>query len=401
MTEPVTGKRLPSSVYWFGATSFSNDLASEMVYPLLPAFVTRTLGGGALALGVLDGVAEAVAAVFKVGSGYAAERPSRRGPLVVAGYAIAGLVRPLLAVAAAAWQVIALRAADRLGKGIRTAPRDVMIADAVPGEQRGRAFGLHRAADHAGAMLGPLVAATLLALGLSVREVFWAAAVPGILAVVLAMAAVRRAGRQIGRSANGATATPDPLIRSAAALPAPLLAIVLGTSARMPETLLILRAQDLGISVAAVPLLWAALHVVRAGASVPGGVLADRFGPRRVIMLGWTLYATISLAFAVAESATAAWLLFLSFGLVAALTESPERKLAAGLQPYGRRGRGFGWYHGLTGLAALPAATLFGFLYQRAGAGTSFITSAVITIAALAALIIVGSGSNHAEIVDR
>ena len=167
MTSPTSHpSRLPRAVYLFGLTSLANDFASEMIYPLLPAFVTGVLGGGAVALAVLDGAADAVAAGFKLASGYLADRPRLRGPLVVVGYALAAVIRPLIALAGAAWHVIGLRAADRVGKGIRTAPRDTMIAEVTTEGIRGRAYGLHRAADHVGAILGPVAAAALLGLGL-------------------------------------------------------------------------------------------------------------------------------------------------------------------------------------------------------------------------------------------
>ena len=207
-------ERLPRAVYYFGATSLANDFASEMIYPLLPAFVTTALGGGALALGVLDGVADTVAAGFKLASGYLADRPALRGPLVVAGYAVAAVIRPLIAAASAAWQVIGLRGADRVGKGIRTAPRDTMIAEVAAPEIRGRAFGLHRGADHVGAIVGPLTAAGLIAAGLSMRSVFWVAAVPGAVAVLLAWLAVRASGVGVGRLHDCLQGTPRECRRS-------------------------------------------------------------------------------------------------------------------------------------------------------------------------------------------
>ncbi len=389
-------------MYWFGATSFTNDLASEMVYPLLPAFVTRTLGGGALALGLLDGIADAIAAGFKLVSGYLAERPRLRGPLVVAGYGVAALVRPLLAMAGAVWHVVALRATDRLGKGVRTAPRDVMIADATPADMRGRAFGVHRGADHAGAIVGPLAAALLLAAGASVRGVFWLAVVPGVLAALLAAVAVRKAVqaqaqvRVLARGAgeSGGTGRDD----AVAAGFAPLVAVLaLATALRAPETLLVLRAQDLGIAVAAVPLAWAALHVVRSLSSYPGGVLADRWGPRRTLALGWVVYAALAVAFARAGSAAQAWAVFLAFGLVAGLTESPERALVAALTGGRRRGRGYGWYHGALSAVALPGAALFGWLYQDRGAASAFYLSAGATVLAVGLLAALGAGGQGDE----
>ena len=386
--------RLPRAVYFFGATSLLNDFASEMIYPLLPAFVTRTLGGGALALGVLDGLAESVAAGFKLVSGYLADRPRLRGPLVVGGYAAAAVIRPLIAMAGAAWHVVALRGADRVGKGIRTSPRDTMIAEVTAPEIRGKAFGVHRAADHVGAIIGPLTAAAMIGAGLAVRSVFWLAVIPGVLAVVAAWMAVSdvRKSEVRGERSEG-TVTPHlaPLTADRALAPdssfAPLVMVLaLAAFLRAPETLLILRAQDLGVPAAAIPLLWAALHVVRSSCSVPGGILVDRWGARRTLALGWLVYAALAWSFARAATAGQAWAVFLAFGLVAALTESPERTLVARHAPGGRHGRGFGWYHGSTSFVALPGAALFGWSYEARGGPFALVLSAAVTLVAVAAL---------------
>jgi MFS family permease len=392
---------MPRAVYYFGATSLANDFASEMIYPLLPAFVTTALGGGALALGVLDGVADTVAAGFKLASGYLADRPRLRGPLVVVGYALAAVIRPLIAAAASAWQVIGLRGADRVGKGIRTAPRDTMIADVTPPEIRGRAFGLHRGADHVGAIVGPLTAAALIAAGLSMRTVFWIAALPGAAAVLLAWMAVRDAGGWGGPGARDArvpdpgSGTKSPATTGFASL---TFVLVLAVFLRAPETLLILRAQDLGIHVSLIPILWAALHVVRSGMSYPGGTLADRWGARRTLAVGWAIYAALALAFALARTTLAAWVIFLAFGVFVGLTESPERKLVAELAPGGRRGRGFGWYHGSLSAVALPGAALFGWIYQSRGARPAFEVSAAVTLLALLALALSSSATGRRRI---
>jgi len=399
--------RLPRAVWFFGATSLLNDFASEMVYPLLPAFVTRTLGGGALALGVLDGLADSVAAGFKLLSGYLADRKRLRGPLVIGGYGVAAVIRPLIAIAGAAWHVVALRAVDRVGKGIRTAPRDTMIAEAASAEIRGRAFGLHRAADHVGAIIGPLTASALIAAGLAVREVFWLAVIPGALAVVaagLAVADVRKSEVR-GEKSEGTRVTPDPqpLTPDPSSLTpdssfAPLVMVLaLAAFLRAPETLLILRAQDLGISVAAIPVLWAALHVVRSVFSYPGGILVDRWGARRTLALGWLVYAGLAWAFAQAATAAQAWAVFLAFGLVAALTESPERTIVARLAPGGRHGRGFGWYHGSVSAVALPGAALFGWIYERWGGSCALSLSAAVTLIAVLALVLSSIGSRPAR----
>jgi MFS family permease len=375
-------QKLPAVVKSLGAVSFFNDFASEMVYPLIPALVTRTLGGGAAALGVLDGVAEAAASLAKLGAGWLADRPARRRPMVVAGYLVATVTRPVMALAQAAWQVIGLRATDRLGKGLRNPPRDAVIADATPVAMRGRAFGFHRAMDHAGAVVGPLVATALLSIaGLSVPDVFVWSVVPGVIAVAVVSWALRgEAGSGTAREA-GSGKREVRMEPSEPARRAPLLLLIVGFAfARLPETLLVLRLQDLAVPVAVIPLLWAALHVVRTVASYPGGWLTDRLGPGRAMVSGWFIYAIVITGLGIAGSAGGAIGWFLAFGLVAAATESAERAFVARVGGLARRGRAFGVYHASVGLAALPGGILFGELYQRASARTACVVSALLAL---------------------
>ena len=376
---PPSGRVLPRQVKLFGWVSLLNDFASEMIYPLLPAFVTGVLGGGPQALGALDGAAEFAAAVVKLGAGRLADRASRRGPLIVLGYFTAVVVRPVIAVTGAAWQVIGLRVVDRLGKGLRTPPRDALIADATPADLVGRAFGLQRGMDHAGAVLGPILAWWLLASGSAgLRTVIGWSLAPGVLVLLLAMWAVRAAERR-GRTREGAS-NPAPPPASFRAFPrssAPaLLAIAFFYLLRMPDTLIILRSQQLGVPVAVVPLLWAAVHVVRSSSSFLGGAASDRMGPGRTMWLGWLVYAILAAGMARAGTAVAAWRWFLAFGLVAGLTESPERALVARLAG-AHQGSGFGVYHGVTGFMALVGGVTLGAVFQRYGAGTAFLASAV------------------------
>ena len=372
---------LPRQVKLFGWVSLLNDFASEMIYPLLPAFVTGVLGGGAQALGALDGAAEFAAAVVKLGAGRLADRVPLRGPLIVMGYFIAVVVRPVIAVTGAAWQVIGLRVVDRLGKGLRTPPRDALIADVTPPEHRGRAFGLQRGMDHAGAVLGPILAWWLLTSGsANVRAVIGASLAPGVLVLLLAMWAVRDRGEgRLGEVRGGSTRAEHPSPTSSN-LPqpshiSPLLAISLFYLLRMPDTLIILRSQQLGVPVAVVPLLWAAVHVVRSSSSFLGGAASDRLGPARTMWIGWLVYGALAWGMARAGTAAAAWGLFLALGLVAGLTESPERALVARLAG-GHQGSGFGVYHGLTGFAALVGGVALGAVFQAYGAGPAFLTSA-------------------------
>lgn len=368
-------QELPKQVKLFGAVSLLNDFASEMVYPLLPAFVTGVLGGGAVALGALDGAADAVAAFVKLVAGRLADRPSRRGPLIVGGYFLAAAVRPIIAVTAAAWQVIVLRVVDRLGKGLRTPPRDALIADVTPAPMVGRAFGLQRGLDHVGAVIGPLVAWWMLSTGADVRKVIVASVVPGVLVLLLASWAVRGGrGRKEAVEGQQPSVLPPPTA-SYRPLPPAVIAIAFFYLLRMPETLMILRAQDLGIAVALVPLLWAALHVVRSSTSFVGGALSDRIGPSRTMWIGWISYVVLAAGMAFAASPLAAWVLFLAMGVVAGLTESPERALVA--QGLGPRGSGFGVYHALTGIAALAGGLTLGVVFQRTTGATAFLVSAV------------------------
>jgi MFS family permease len=376
---PTPLLRLPRQVKLFGAVSLLNDFASEMIYPLLPAFVTGALGGGAAALGALDGAAEFAASFVKFGAGRLADRPARRGPLIVLGYAIAVVVRPLIGLTAAAWQVVGLRVVDRVGKGLRTPPRDALIADVTAPALRGRAFGLQRGMDHAGAVLGPLLAWALLSSGsANVRTVIAWSLAPGILVLGLAIWAVK-GGEGLWKaveSDEGATAGSPP--STALHRPRPpvfLFAISAFYLLRMPETLIILRSQQLGVPVAAVPLLWAAVHVVKSSSSFAGGAWSDRFGPGRTMWIGWVCYALLASGMALARTPAQAWGVFLALGIVWGLTESPERALVA--QSGGdRQGSGFGVYHGATGLAALAGGVGLGVVYQQFGAGAAFLASA-------------------------
>lgn len=372
--------KIPPAVKGLSFVSLFNDFASEMVYPLLPAFVTRTLGAGPLALGLLDGAADLTSSAVKYVSGRLADRPGWRRPLILWGYATAVLVRPLIAMAGSAGQVIGFRVIDRIGKGMRTPPRDALIADITPPPIRGRAFGFHRGADHFGAVLGSLAAWYLLERGADVRSVIGWSVVPGVVAFVVLAVVLR--GRKEGRSEGGKEkmmALPSPFPSSPLSrLPAfwpPVLALTALTFFRLPETLLILRLQDRGVAVAAVPLIWAGLHVVRSASSYPGGWLSDRLGPRWVVAAGGLLFALVAFALGVSVTPAAAIALFLVLGMVAGLTESGERALVARLAPV-RTGRGFGAYHALLGAAALPAGLLFGGLYQSASGPAALWASA-------------------------
>jgi MFS family permease len=373
---------LPRQVKLFGAVSLLNDFASEMVYPLLPAFVTGVLGGGAVALGALDGAADAAAALVKLLAGRLADRPSRRGPLIVGGYLLAAVVRPVIAVTAAAWQVVGLRVVDRLGKGLRTPPRDALIADVTPAPLVGRSFGLQRGLDHVGAVVGPLVAWVLLTRHADVRTVILASFVPGLLVVMLAYWATK-GGQWRRRSPQDAERVTPPASSGALRRPSvPIIAISVFYLLRIPDALIILQSQRLGVAVALVPLLWAAVHVVRSSTSFVGGALSDRIGPAPTMWIGWLSYVGLATGMALARGPLAAWLLFLALGIVAGLTESPELALvSASVGEDRHRGSVFGVFHALTGVAALAGGLILGVIFQRASGATAFYVSAAGSLA--------------------
>jgi len=386
---------VPARVKGLSVVSLFNDVASEMVYPLLPAFITRTLGGGALSLGALDGAAELTSSLVKWVSGWLADRPGWQKPLILWGYALAVLVRPLISGATSAFQVVGFRVVDRIGKGVRTPPRDAMIAEITAPAVRGRAFGFHRAADHFGAVLGSVAAWWLLSRGTDVRSVIGWSVVPGVIAFVVLAVVLRgaraggRTGRQTDSTSIESSVPPDrPTVHPSARFWPPILALTGLTFFRLPEALLILRLQDRGVAVAAIPLVWGGLHVVRSLSSYPGGWLSDRLGPRRVVAAGGLLFAVVALIFGTPVSPVHAILLFLALGLVAGLTESGERAVVAHLAPRGV-GRAFGSYHAVVGAAALPAGLIFGWLYQSGGARSALWGSAVGMGLAVAAWLVI------------
>lgn len=379
-------KRAPllrGNVLWLSVVSLLNDAASEMIYPLLPLFLTGVLGAGPAFLGVIEGVAEAASSLLKLASGVIADRFGRRRKLVAWGYGIAAVGRPLIAVAAAAWQVLAIRFADRVGKGLRTAPRDALLAESVPPELRGTAFGIHRAADHAGAVVGPLLASALLLLWPGdLRRVFALALVPGLITLAVVLWKVREPPRPAAQPG----AERAPLLPAITALgpvfPRYLGVVVLFALGNSSDAFLLLRARDLGVAVALIPLLWAALHVSKMAWSIIGGRLSDRVGPRAAIVAGWVVYALVYAGFAAAHAEWHAWALFVVYGLFFGLTEAPEKALVASLAPAALRGSAFGWYHAAVGVAALFASILFGLVWKAYGGPTAFLMGAAIALVA-------------------
>ncbi|MGE5277777.1 MAG: MFS transporter [Acidobacteriota bacterium] len=375
--------RLDPGVVTLGWVSFLSDVASDMIYPLLPDFLTRTLGAGPAALGLIEGVAESTASLTKVASGRWSDRIRHRKRFVVSGYLVAALVRPLVGLAQSWGQVLAIRFTDRVGKGIRTPPRDALLADLAPLESRGRAFGLQRAMDNAGAFVGPLLAALLLKFVFrEERTVFLLALVPGLAAVALLIWRVS----ERSRPAPGPSRTDDPPERLPRALWIAIGIFVLFALANSTDAFLLLRARQAGVPLWQVPLLWAFFQGVKALAGTPGGALSDRIGRAPTLVLGWAVYGLSYVGFAFADRAPAIWALFAFYGLFFALTEGTERAMVADLVSERLRGRAFGAFHASIGLAALPASFFFGVLWKSIGPRGAFLVGAGLALAATAAL---------------
>ena len=366
-----------------------------MIYPLLPLFLSTVLGANASFIGAIEGTAESIAALLKLASGWWSDKVKKRKPLVVLGYGIATVARPFTAIAQSAAQVLAIRVTDRVGKGIRTAPRDALLADSASEESRGRAFGFHAAMDNAGAVLGPLIAFLLIRhFDFSLRHVFWMAAVPGALAFLVLVIAVKEVEHK-ETSSSSSTAHIDTRQKLGGRFWYYIAIVFLFTLGNSTDAYLLLRSNQLGIAVALAPILWAFLNLIKAALGTWGGSLSDRFGRKPLIIAGWTVYALVYFGFAVATEQWHAWALFASYGLFYAFTEGTEKAFVADLIPRARRGAAFGWYNLAIGLGALPASLIFGAIWDRAGAHSAFLFGA--SLAMLASLGMVFVSKNPAN----
>ena len=368
---------LPRTVVVLGMVSLANDAASEMVLPLLPLFLTATLGAGPAIVGLIEGVAEATASILKVLSGWLADRGVGAKRLVLSGYAASAVSRPAIGLALGWGWVLGLRFADRVGKGLRTAPRDALIAAAVTPASRGRAFGFHSAMDHAGAVIGPLAAFALLGAGLEIRQVFLWSVIPGAFVIATIVA---------GLPPDPPVAlAPRPRLRLRGVdrrLRALLLAAGILAFASLPEAFLVLWAANAGVAIVWIPLLWAFASAVKMAVAWPAGMLSDHLGRIPVLLAGWILRVAILLVLALTQAAGIwAWLLFVAYAAALAINEAPERSLVGDASPPELRGTAFGLFHFVNGLFALPGAVVLGYLWQEMGPAAAFVTAAAVTTA--------------------
>jgi len=364
--------KLPRTVWFLGAVSFLNDAASDAIYPLLPLFFAATFAVGAQALGIIEGAANATAALMKLVSGYFYDRSQRAKGWLIIGYTLPALSRPLIALASSTPVVLLLRMGDRIGKGLRTSPRDALLAAAVPADRRGLAYGMHRSMDHAGAVAGPLAAAALLAAGWSVREVILWTIVPGVLSVLLVAMLREPEGLAVG---NGKIdwqwqSLPAPLKRY-------LVALGVFTLSQASNMFLLLRAKETGFTDTQIPLLWAGFSALAMLLSTPLSALSDRVDRRSLLCGAWVVYALLFAAFGLLPSRVGTTIaLFVGYAIFIAATEGAEKALIAELAPQAQLGTAFGWFHLVSGVMLLPASALFGWLWSHAGSTTAFMVSA-------------------------
>lgn len=371
---------LPRTVVTLGWVSFLTDVSAEMIFPLVPAFLATLSGTPAVALGWIEGVAEATASTLKIAAGRFADRAKRKKPLVLFGYGVSSLARPLIALAPTWAVVLAIRFLDRFGKGFRTAPRDALISSVISPDKRGLAFGLHRAFDNGGAVFGPLLAALLMgAFGLSFRAVFAWAALPALASLIVLFWGVAEKPMEVPAAKGPATPLTPELKRA-------IFVMALFTLSASSDAFLLLKAKDVGVAAPAIPLVWALFNGVRAVATAPGGWLSDKVGRRPLLFSAWLLYALSYAAFAFVDSPLAFVLVLCAYSLQGALAEGPERALVADLALKGGHGRAFGWFHGANGFAALLASVAFGQMWQHFGSRTAFLVGSVPALLACLAV---------------
>ncbi|HEY1462067.1 MAG TPA: MFS transporter [Terriglobales bacterium] len=379
--EGNSGRR---NIVAFGLTSFFNDVATEMAYWVLPAFLV-SIGAGPAQLGVIEGIAESVASLVQLFSGYLADRIPRRKPIVVGGYFVANAVKPLLALVSSWWQVLAVRFADRFSKGIRSTPRDVMVAEST--QRVGSAYGLIQSMDSAGAVLGPLIA-LLLVPRYGLRSVFWAAAVPGFLCFVVALVGIREIkARSNEKQKVRTTEKSETKIPLPAAFYLVVFIVTLFSLGNFSDMFLVLRAENIGIPAAHAPLLGLVFNVTYTLFSWPAGDLSDRFSRRAIAALGYLVFAAVYFTFGMASSKTSIWIAMSTYGLFYALTNPVLKALVIDSVPKEVRGRALGIYAFITSIATLCASILAGQLWKYFGARVPFLLAAGLALVSAILLI--------------
>ncbi|MBI5875587.1 MAG: MFS transporter [Deltaproteobacteria bacterium] len=384
----------PKNVFAAGLVSLFMDISSEMIYPLLPIFLTTVLGASKATLGVIEGIAESTASILKVFSGWLSDRLGKRKLLMGIGYGVSVLSRPIMATSASWGEVLTARFVDRFGKGVRTAPRDAIIADSVENNSLGKAFGFHRAMDTIGGVIGPTIAFFILALFLNdFRLVFWLSIIPGIIAVLLIIFFITEKPpsplpsphNPLSPFVKGESFNP-PLLRGTKGFVPKLtfkdfngsfkkyiLVIAVFSIGNSSDAFLILRAENVGISKELIPIIYLVFNLVYSLSSTPMGILADKIGMRKMILSGFLFYAGIYAGLAFASNQFHIWGLFILYGLFKGMSEGAQRAYLASISPPERKATAFGIYHTSVGLALLPASIIAGALWDKIGPEATFL----------------------------
>ncbi|MHB1276142.1 MAG: MFS transporter [Candidatus Humimicrobiaceae bacterium] len=396
------------SIYILGIVSLFNDMASEMIYPLIPVFIKSVLGLGASFIGIIEGVAESANSILKLFSGWISDKAKKRKVFVLAGYGLSNIIRPLIGIATSWGFLLGFRFADRVGKGIRTSPRDAMICDLAPEDRRGYAFGFQRAMDHAGAVIGPLIAGLLMSVFLlDMRKVFLLSYIPGAIVILLILFGVK----EVKSSKLKETACVIEIPKEKALLPSGeikkkepvlnvrdfkklggrfnyfLIILIIFALGNSTDAFLLLRASDLGIKTAYIPILWAAFHASKVLFSMIGGHVSDKAGRKILIIAGWVVYFLTYFGFAFADKSWQIWALFLFYGLFFGLTEGVEKALVGDMVGKENRGLAYGFYSLAIGISALPASLIFGFVWKAAGFKAAFIMGSSLALVAAVMLL--------------
>jgi len=394
------------SIYFLSAVSFFNDIASEMIYPLIPVFIKTVLGFGAEIIGIIEGTAESVNSLLKLLSGWISDKAKKRKIFVLIGYILSNLVRPLIGIANSWSILLGFRLTDRIGKGIRSAPRDAMICDLAPEGKRGLAFGIQRGMDHAGAVIGPLIASMLLTVFLlDLKDIFLLSYIPGITTILLVAFGVKEVKKKESERLEEQVYKPHDKYNDSGSIKKEpvlhfrdfkklggrfnyylsiLIIFALGNSA---DAFLLLRASDSGINIAFIPLLWSTLHISKTIFSVFGGYFSDKTGRKIIISLGWGVYMLTYFGFAFADRSWHIWALFMFYGIFFGFTEGVEKAMVGDMVKKEARGLAYGFYNFAIGIAALPASIIFGLVWKLSGFRSAFIMGACFSAVALVMII--------------
>lgn len=396
-------KGVSKNVFALGSNSFLTDVSREMIYPLLPLYLTSVLGASTAFVGLVEGISESTSSVLNLVSGWLSDKIKKRKTLLLWGYSLSAVTRPLIAIATAGWHILIVRFVEKVGKGIRVPPRDALIAESCTPENRGRGFGLHRSMDNVGSILGPLLAFSLLVyLNNDYRTLFWISSIPAFLAIAILTFMVSDKPRDIPQTETASADRRFNLKQFNKNFKIFLIATTVFELANSSNAFLLLRVKDLGLSVELIPIIYLFSNIFKTISSMPGGILSDKLGRRNVLVVGWIVYGISYLGFAFMTSVTEAWVVFGIYGLFYGMTEGVKKAFVADLVPKEIRGSAYGIHTFLVNFPQLPASLLLGILWQKFSAAIAFSVGASFAIlGALVLLIFIPAKTKEDEAIRK